>query len=191
MSLYWKPSNSKILQKDLNHRLHFQLMVSMNVFPVMTLNLCIVLKLSFHVNIFLGKRCTTFACNLAHTSWNDSRSRVEHNEGSLTVKKSSKQHTQWFRKAFSALIQRTEAFNFRKYKIGLDFFFSPQIVIFPFPMKCCCSLLFKQLELKYIPSLTLDLKDDLHIYLFFSFWLRIRPFLKWHFSFVLFWFKCP
>lgn len=32
-------------------------------------------------------------------------------------------------KPFSALIQRKEALNFRKYKIGLDFF-SPQIVIF-------------------------------------------------------------
>lgn len=105
------------------------------------------------------------------------------------TKTSSKQtHTQRFRKAFSALIQRTEAFNFRKYKIGLDFF-SPQIVSFPFPMKCCCSLLFKQLELKHIPSLTLDMKDG-HRY-FSCFWLRIRPFLEWHFNCVLFWFKCP
>lgn len=141
MSLYWKPSNSKILQKDLNHRLHFQFMVSMNVFPVMTLNLCIVLKLSLHVNIFLGKWCTTFACNLVHTSWNDSRSRGEHNEGSLTVKRAVN-NTHWFRKAFSALIQRTEAFNFRKYKIGLDFFFLLKLPFFRFLWNAavhCCS----------------------------------------------------
>lgn len=62
-------------------------------------------------------------------------------------------------KPFSALIQRKEALNFRKYKIGLDFF-SPQIVFFfPFPMKCCCcSLLCKQLDLKCIPSFALDSK---------------------------------
>lgn len=48
-------------------------------------------------------------------------------------------------KPFSALIQRKEAFNFRKYKIGLDFF-SPQIVFFFFSVSYEMLLLFTAVQ---------------------------------------------
>lgn len=87
-------------------------------------------------------------------------------------------------KPFSALIQRKEALNFRKYKIGLDFF-SPQIVIF-FSVSYEMLLLFtavRTARFEMHPFFCFGLETcwggerSPRLCIFF-FWLRIRPFPK-------------
>lgn len=76
------------------------------------------------------------------------------------------------------LIQRKEAFRFRKYKKGLDFFLH-KLPFFPFRMKSCCSN-----SLNWKTSLLLfctwNSRGDI-MFIFCLFWLRIRHFLTWHF----------